>query len=245
MDLTHNTILVTGGAGGIGLALAERFLKAGNIVVVCGRRKDKLKAALDGTSGLRGLVCDVGQPAERERLAEWAVREFPDLNVLVNNAGIQRKVDLAAPRPWDELRDEIAINLEAPIHLSMLLAGHLSGKAGAAILNVSSGLAFTPMAAAPVYCAAKAGVHSFSLSLRHQLAGRGIEVVEIIPPAVNTDLGGPGRHAFGVPVGDFADAVMAGLARKETEIGYGASERAMRLTREEADRITDGINARS
>jgi len=187
----------------------------------------------------------VGSSGERQRLAEWVVREFPDLNVLVNNAGIQRKLDLAAaPRSWDGLCDEIAINLEAPIHLSMLLADHLSGKVGAAILNVSSGLAFTPMAAAPIYCATKAGLHSFCVSLRRQLAGKGVEVVEIIPPAVNTDLGGPGQHTFGVPVGDFADAVMAGLARKEQEIGYGTSERVMRLSRDELDKVMERMNNR-
>jgi len=245
MELSDNTILVTGGTGGIGLALAERFHKAGNTVVVCGRREEKLKAALASHPGLHGFVCDVGAPEERQRLAERIVREFPGLNVLVNNAGIQRKIDLAAaPRPWDGLRDEIAINLEAPIHLSMLLADHLSQKDGAAILNVSSGLAFTPMAAAPVYCATKAGLHSFTVSLRLQLAGKGVEVIEIIPPAVNTDLGGPGQHTFGVPVGDFADAVTAGLAGKEREIGYGTSVRAMRLSRDEIDRVTDGINGR-
>lgn len=246
MESANNTILITGGTGGIGLALAERLLKAGNTVLVCGRREDKLKAVLDSHPGLHGLAYDAGQAAERQRLAEWAVREFPDLNVLVNNAGIQRKIDLAAAPPsWDDLRNEIAINLEAPIHLSMLLADHLSRKAGAAILNVSSGLAFTPMAAAPIYCATKAAMHSFSISLRHQLAGRGVEVIEIIPPAVNTDLGGPGKHTFGVPAGDFADAVMAGLARKESEIGYGTSERVMRLSRDELDKITERINSRS
>jgi len=245
MELSGNIILVTGGTGGIGLALAERFHKAGNTVVVCGRRGEKLKAALANHPGLHGLVCDVGLPEECQRLAERVVREFPDLNVLVNNAGIQRKLNLAAaPRSWDELRDEIAINLEAPIHLSMLLSDHLSGKNGAAILNVSSGLAFTPMAAAPIYCATKAALHSFSVCLRLQLAGKGVEVIEIIPPAVNTDLGGPGQHTFGVPVDDFADAVMAGLAGKEREIGYGASERAMRLSRDEINRITDEINKR-
>ncbi|MCL2647345.1 MAG: SDR family oxidoreductase [Phycisphaerales bacterium] len=246
MNLTHNTILITGGTNGIGLALAERFLKRQNTVIVCGRRDTVLEAARKKLPGLHGLICDVGQAEERQRLAEWIVREFPALNVLVNNAGIQRKIDLTAASggggAWEMLRDEIAINFDAPIHLSMLLANHLSGQRGAAIVNVSSGLAFTPMAAAPIYCATKAGLHSFSVSLRYQLARQAIEVIEIMPPAVNTDLGGSGQHTFGVPVDDFADAVFAGLAKKEQEIGYGSAAQVMRLSRDEIDRVTQRIN---
>jgi len=238
-----NAILVTGGTGGIGLALAGRFLEAGNEVAVCGRDPGRLRAALAARPGLRGLACDVAQPGERRRLAEWAVRELPGLNVLVNNAGVQREADLASgDQPWERTREEIAVNLEAPIDLSMLLAPRLAARTPAAILAVSSGLAFAPMARTPVYCATKAALHSFCLSLRSQLAGRGVEVVEIIPPAVDTDLGGPGRHRFGVPVEVFAGAVMEGLARGEAEIGYGSSARIMRMARGELDAVFAGIN---
>ena len=119
--------------------------------------------------------------------------------------------------------------MEAPIHLALLLTPHLRQQARPAIVNVTSGLSFAPAAFAPIYCATKAALHSFTLSLRHQLAPIGIAVLEIVPPAVNTDLGGPGLHTFGVPVDDFADSVMARLAAGEQEVGYGTSEQARRL----------------
>src|SRR5262249_14765407 len=154
----------------------------------------------------------------RERFAADVVRDFPAIDVLVNNAGIQRYPLLTETEPWTETAQEIAINLEAPIHLSRLFVGHLRTRPNAAIINVTSGLSFVPRVKSPVYCATKAGLHSFTLSLRHQLAGTGISVIEIIPPAVNTDLGGPGLHTFGVNVDEFADDVMARVAKGETEV---------------------------
>ena len=174
---------------------------------------------------LQTRVADVGVAADREALAAWVTAEFPQLNVLVNNAGIQNRGSLAElATDWEARRQEIAINLEAPIHLTALLLPQLQQQPGAAVINVTSGLAFAPLAAMPVYCATKAALHSFTLSLRHQLASQGVQVLEIIPPAVNTDLGAPGLHTFGEPLDAFADAVMARLAGGEEEVGYGSAE---------------------
>ncbi len=241
MQLASHTVLVTGGASGIGFALAERFLRAGSNVAICGRRADKLAAAA-GHPGMKTFVCDVGKAADRTALLDWATRELPGMDVLVNNAGIQRRVQLAQPGDWEAVREEIAINLEAPIHLSSLFIPHLLRQARPAIVNVTSGLSFVPLAGVPIYCATKAALHSFTLSLRKQLAGTPIEVVEIIPPAVDTDLGGPGLHTFGVPLGEFADAVAVRLDRGDIEIPYGMSEGASQASRDELDAIFKRMN---
>jgi uncharacterized oxidoreductase len=244
MQLNGRTVLVTGGASGIGLALARRFMAAGSTVVACGRREATLREAAAAHPGLHTRVCDVAREAERVALAEWVVREHPALDVLVNNAGVQRRVRLDAPEPWADTREEIAINLDAPVHLSLLLLPHLQARPDAAIVNVTSGLAFVPMPSAPVYCATKAALHSFTLSLRHQLAGRGPRVVEIVPPAVNTDLGGVGLHDFGAPLDAFADAVMARLAAGEPEIGYGTAEDRRLAANAVLDPIFERMNGR-
>jgi uncharacterized oxidoreductase len=243
MDLTANTVLITGGATGIGWALAERFLQAGSQVIVCGRRADKLQEAQQKHPKLHIRQCDVGQAAERVALLKWVRRDFPQVNVLINNAGIQRRMQLMnSPEDWSESQQEIAINLEAPLHLSMLFIPHLLQHPKAAIMNVTSGLAFVPGAFAPIYSATKAALHSFTISLRHQLAGTSIEVIELVPPAVDTDLGGAGLHTFGVPVGDFADAMMAGIESGKPEIGYGTSETNRTASREQIDEIFTRMN---
>jgi uncharacterized oxidoreductase len=242
MDLGSNTVLITGGASGIGLALAERFLRAGSRVVVCGRREEKLREVKGRHPEVSTRVCDVGEESQRVSLCEWAVGQFPELNVLVNNAGIQRPLRVGGGEEWAPTRREIAINFEAPVHLSMLFAPHLLGRPRAAIINVTSGLAFSPLARVPVYCATKAALRSFTLSLRRQLAGTAVAVVEIIPPAVDTDLGGPGLHTFGVPLDEFADSAFERLGRGELEIPYGFAEVSSRASREELDAIFERMN---
>jgi len=245
MQLSGNTLLITGGSNGIGLALAARFLAKGNRVIICGRREHKLKEAHLRHPELVTRVCDLAQAEERLSLVTWLDEAFPDLNVLINNAGIQNRVNaLATERSWEDLQQEIAINLEAPLHLSFLLAKRLAHKNNATIINVSSGLAFVSMAAAPVYCATKAGIHSFSISMRVQLASAGIDVVEVAPPMVQTDLCAPGIHAAGAPVNEFTDAVMLGLGEGKKEIGYGYSSPLLTMSREELDKATAELNAR-
>lgn len=236
MQLSNQTILITGGATGIGGALAQRFLEAGSEVIVCGRREDKLREARERYPRLRTLCCDVAQESERIALLERAIAEAPGLNVLINNAGIQRRGKLTeGPGDWSQVHEEIAINLEAPVHLAMLFVPHLKQQAHPAIINVSSGLAFTPMAGAAVYSATKAALHSFTMSLRLQVAPHGIDVLEVIPPAVQTDLGGAGIHIWGVPLDEFSDAVMQGLARGDAEIAYGTAEKGRTASRAEID----------
>jgi uncharacterized oxidoreductase len=245
MNTSSNTVLITGGATGIGLALAERFMKAGSKVIVCGRREDKLQEAKSIYPQLHTRVCDVSSEIDRIALLEWIKKEHPHTNVLVNNAGVQRRMKLTDnTEEWSALRQEIAINFEAPVHLSMLFIPYLQQKKDPCIINISSGLAFVPGAFAPVYSATKAAVHSFTMSLRHQLSKTNIKVVEIAPPAVNTDLGGAGLHTFGVPLNEFADGVFARLEGDETEIGYGTSEKSRKASREEIDEAFRQMNSR-
>jgi uncharacterized oxidoreductase len=242
MRTTGNTILITGGSTGIGLSLAARFLEAGNRVLICGRRKDKLEEAEKAHPGLRTFVCDVSKEADREALFAHTVREFPGTNVLFNNAGVMRFVRIEGSLAWSVPADEIATNLAAPIHLSLLFAEHLAGRPNAAILNTTSGLSHVPMSIAPVYCATKAGLHSFTQSLRHQLAGKGIEVIEICPPHVDTDLGAPGTNGAGMDLEAYIDSVMAGLAKGEEEITVGFSTLLRDAGAEEKKRLFAQLN---
>ena len=243
MNLGQNTILITGGASGIGWAFAERFLQAGSNVIICGRRADKLQEVKKQYPQVHTRVCDVGQEKDRIDLYNWVTENFPEVNVLLNNAGIQRRVSLTQnEEAWGSHQSEIAINLEAPIHLSFLFIPHLQQQLQSYIINVTSGLAFVPMAKAAVYSATKAALHSFTLSLRYQLNQTSIKVIEIAPPAVNTDLGGPGLHTFGAPLADFANSIMERLANGEEEIGYGTSEFSRKASREELNEVFKRMN---
>jgi uncharacterized oxidoreductase len=238
MKLSGNTILITGGSTGIGLAFAERFINAGNTVIVCGRRESVLQNAKDKFPNLITRVCDVGRESERTALFDWVTTNYPEVNVLVNNAGIQQRFHVLkanAKDNWSYYNNEITVNIEAPIHLSMLFAPFFAKKEHAAIVNVTSGLAFTPMAIAPVYSATKAALHSFTMSLRHQLGNTSVEVIEVAPPAVNTDLGGADLHTFGEPLDAFADGIFQGFEEGKQEIGYGSSVSRLRMSRDEID----------
>lgn len=243
MELASNTVLVTGGGSGIGLGLARRFLEAGSDVIICGRREAKLREAQQAHPGLHIHPCDLAEASGRVALAEWVTREFPRLNVLVNNAGIQRYPRLHQRDDWGPVDEEIAINFGAPVHLSMLLVPHLLQQARAAVLNVTSGLSFVPLAHAPIYSATKAAMHSFTVSLRHQLAGTPLEVIEIIPPAVDTDLGGPGLHTFGVGLDEFLDAVVPRIEAGDREVAYGFAEQTSRASREQLDQMFARMSA--
>ncbi len=242
MNLTANTVLVTGGSEGIGLAIAEHFLKAGSEVIVCGRREDKLKEAQAKNPGLHIKVADVSTAQGRQELWQWATGQFPKLNVLINNAGIQRRFAFTEGQEWAEVQQEIAINLEAPIHLTLLFLPHLLEQSRPVIINVSSGLAFVPATFAPVYAATKAAIHSLTISLRQQLSKTPIEVLEVIPPAVNTNLGGAGLHDGATPLAEFASAVVKGLENGDSEISYGFSAKTSRASREELDQIFKQMN---
>ncbi|QFY03751.1 SDR family NAD(P)-dependent oxidoreductase (plasmid) [Bacillus cereus] len=238
MKLSGNTILITGGNAGIGLAFAERFIKAGNKVIVCGRRESVLHNVKEKFPSIVTRVVDVSIESERVALFDWVTEKYPDVNVLVNNAGIQQRFNVLkadAKNNWSYFNKEINTNMEASIHLSMLFAPFFAKKEDATIINVTSGLAFTPAMFAPIYSATKAAMHSFTMSLRYQLTETPVEVIEVAPPAVNTDLGGVGLHTFGEPLDAFADGIFKGLEEGKTEIGYGTSEKAMRMSRDEID----------
>ena len=179
MKISGNTILITGGATGIGFALADVFSEAGNEVIICGRRLEKLDQAKRRLPRVKAIQCDISDAKDRSALFNWTVKNFPTLNILVNNAGIQRQIDFRkGTKPLSGGEDEIETNFRAPVHLAALFIPHLKKQQEAAIVNISSGLAFIPLAAVPVYCATKAAIHSFSLSLRHQLRETSIKVFE-------------------------------------------------------------------
>ncbi|MFH5186008.1 SDR family oxidoreductase [Paenibacillus sp. TAB 01] len=238
MKLAGNTILITGGNAGIGLAFAERFIQAGNKVIVCGRREEALQNAKQKFPSLITRVSNLDSESERTALFDWVTANYPEVNVLVNNAGIQQRFNVLkadAKNNWSYFNQEITTNIEAPFHLAMLFAPFFAAKEAAAIINVTSGLAFTPFAIAPIYSATKAALHSFTVSLRHQLSATSVEVIEVAPPAVNTDLGGAGLHTQGEPLDAFADGIFKGLEEGKQEIGYGSSVNRLRMSRDEVD----------
>jgi uncharacterized oxidoreductase len=244
MRMAGNTILITGGGSGNGLALAKRYVARGNRVIISGRRPEALESAKRGAPDLETLQGDVSNEAGRLALVDEALTRFPTINVLVNNAGIQnRPPPLLDPQDWSAHRKELATNLDAPLHLTMLLLPHLAKAPFGAVVNVTSGLAFAPFAIMPTYCLTKAALHSFTLSLRHQLENSALDVVEIVPPAVNTDLGGPGLHAFGVDVDAFADSVFTRLDNGDKEVGYETSEVRRLASRTELDAYFAQMNA--
>ncbi len=250
MKLSGNTVLITGGATGIGLAMAESFLRAKNEVIICGRREGRLQEVQKKHPMVHIRVCDVAKDSDRRALVEWTITHFPGLNILVNNAGVQRDVDFT--KGIDEFlsgENEITINLEAPILLTGMFIPHLTGKKGAAIINVTSGLGFVPAARVPVYSATKAAMHAFSMALRHQLSKIGIKVFEVVPPAVDTELNSGGRAKRGnfkvdLKPEEFVAAVMKGLGDDLFEIGYGPSDGWMKASRADLDKSFQQMNSR-
>jgi uncharacterized oxidoreductase len=189
MNLTGNTILVTGGGSGIGRGLAEALHRAGNRVVIAGRRLDVLRAVADANPGIEYLRLDLAEPDSISRLAAELADRHPGLNVLVNNAGVMQTEDLLTGDPaLAEVADQtVAVNLLGPVRLTTALLPVLLGRPRAAVVNVTSDLAFVPKAAAPTYSATKAGLHAYTESLRRQLRHTPVQVIEIIPPQVETD----------------------------------------------------------
>jgi len=250
MDISGNTILITGGATGIGYAIAESFLEAGNEVIICGRREERLLEAQKKHLEFHIKVCNVAEEADRRILVEWISANFSNLNILVNNAGVQRDIDFTKGiSEFLSGENEIRINLEAPIVLSGLFIPYLTGKKEAAIINVSSGLGFIPAARMPVYSASKAGIHAFSMALRQQLLKSGIKVFEVVPPAVETELNPEGRAKRGnfkvdLMPDEFVAAVMKGFKNNIFEIGYGMTAGLIKASREELDKSFQQMNLR-
>jgi uncharacterized oxidoreductase len=248
VETRNNTILITGGATGIGFALAETLVDAGNKVIICGRREDKLKEAKDKLPQIQTRVCDVSREKERESLFNWVKDNFKDLNVLINNAGVQRMVNLKkGTQDLSGGENEVETNLIAPIHLSAYFIPLLLKKKESAIINVSSGLGFVPIASMPVYCATKAAVHSFTVSLRYQLRDTSIKVFEVVPPAVDTELGKgtteeEDQGYRGIPPSEVARTTLEAMANSEYEIVVGEAKGLVTGARTNPERAFQNMN---
>lgn len=219
MKLSNNKILITGGATGIGFGLAERFIQENNTVIICGRRESALKEAAAKLPGVITKVCDLSTESGRIELYDWVAENHKDLNVLVNNAGIQNWMHVSDNDFYQKADEEITTNVLAPIHLITLFTNLASLNT---IINVTSGLAFIPLSAVAIYSATKAFMRSFTLSLRHSLKSK-IEVIEMIPPALNTDLGGKGIHDAYPPVSAFVETVFEQMKEGKTELTFATS----------------------
>ena len=229
MNITGNTILITGGATGIGYALASALMKAGNEIVICGRRENKLKKAAKDLPGIKIKVCDITDFTASEALIKWMKKEHPSFNVLINNAGIQQMLDFTGRVPVEAIAKEINTNFTAAVYLANLSIKHFLKKKKSSLVNITSGLAYIPLALMPVYCASKSALHAFSVSLRHQLKNTGIKVFEIIPPMVDTDLDrgsreGHGQEDRGIPPDDVAKETLISLKSDIFEHSVGMAK---------------------
>jgi len=236
MKLIQKTILITGGASGIGLELARLLLQRGNVVIVTGRDRQKLDEAKRQLPGLHTIQSDVSDPAAIVALHETVTAQFPALDILINNAGIMRDLNLNTARGLLDVTREIEINLNGPIRMIQQFLAHLGRRKDALIVNVSSGLAFVPFPISPVYSATKAGLHSYTQSLRVQLAGSNVTVVELAPPAVETpllrnefDAEMKGQTVMDVKV--LAERAIAGIEAGKLEIRPGLSNALKLMSR--------------
>lgn len=220
MKMTGNTMLITGGGSGIGRALAEAFHALGNKVIISGRRQSSLDDVTAANPGMVSMVLDATKADGIRSFADTLIRKQPDLNVVINNAGIMKNEDItAAPDYLDIAEETIATNLLGPIRLTAALLPHFLPKPHAAVLTVSSGLAFVPMVATPTYSATKSAIHAYSMALREQLKNTSVEVIEIAPPYVQTTLQGEKQATDerAMPLDEFVAEVMGILTSRPDE----------------------------
>jgi uncharacterized oxidoreductase len=215
MKMFGNTILITGGGSGIGRALAEKFQGSGNTVIIAGRNADRLNAVTATNPGMVGMALDISDENSITSIAERLKADYPELNIVINNAGMMVAEKVTANPVDVGIADATVItNLLGPIRLSSALLPHLLKQPQATLMTVSSGLAFVPLAMTPAYSATKAAIHSWSVAMRHQLKDSAVRVVELAPPYVQTELMGEQQaddpHAM--PLAEFIDEVMAILA---------------------------------
>ena len=235
MNLSGRTILITGGSSGIGLELAKQLVAKGNTVVITGRDERRL-AETKSKLPVHTFVSDAGNPADVEQLQKAVAANFPNLDMLINNAGIMRNLDLTQSRELADVTKEIEVNLEGPIQMVQAFLPQLKAKPNALIVNVSSGLAFVPFALSPIYSAAKAGLHAYTRSLRAQLMRSKIRVVELAPPGTETPLfrGEFEKEMKGQKAMDVQALVkqaLAGIESGKTEIRPGLSNILYLLSR--------------
>ncbi|GAA3815928.1 SDR family oxidoreductase [Streptomyces coacervatus] len=244
MKMTGNTILITGGTSGIGLGLALRLHEAGNKVIVAGRRKELLDEITAEHPGIDALVLDVTDPDSIARVRETVAASYPELNVLVNNAGIMLKENLLDPASLPVAEDHVTVNLLGTIRVTYAFLPLLVGKSDAAVVNVTSALAFVPLPITPTYNATKAALHSFSESLRVQLAqaGAGVQVIEVAPPGVRTTLLGQQDDENSMPLDEFLDETL-GILRDKPDAKELVVERARFVRDAEANGSYDNVLA--
>jgi short-subunit dehydrogenase involved in D-alanine esterification of teichoic acids len=218
MRTKDNTVLITGGSAGIGLAMAKAFVKAGNTVIVCGRNQARLESAREQVLGIHTIQCDVARDDELVGLLHRVERDFPRLNILVNNAAMMDIYDFVdSQRVPERIEHEVRTNLLSPMKLTSLFLPVLQQQAAAAIVIVSSGLAYVPVANVAVYCATKAALHSFSHSLRYRLSKTALRVFELLPPLVDTELVRT-LHMPKIQAEQVAEALLTALAREQYEV---------------------------
>jgi uncharacterized oxidoreductase len=226
--MAPSTLLVTGGGSGIGAGLAAAFHVRGATVILAGRTRAKLEAVAARHPGMAVEEVDVADPAEVSALAERTLARWPGLDSVINNAGIQTLLDFRRDQPLDPtiLGREVDVNLKGLIYVANAFLPHLRARPAATLVNVGSGLGYVPLAAAPVYSATKAAVHSFTIALRRQLRGSAVKVVELIPPVVATDLhrGQSRRPPRAMALDTFVTAAMAGLDAGREEIPVGLAK---------------------
>src|SRR6202790_3065999 len=209
MKITGNTILITGGGSGIGRGLAEAFHAKGNQVVIADRRKKLLDETVAENPGMKAVVLDIENSDAIKSFAERLKKDYPALNVVIHNAGIMKPETLQNGATADA-EAMVATNLLGPIRLNAALLPFLLKQQNPVIMTVSSGLAFVPLAMTPTYCATKAAIHSYTQSLRYQLKDTTAQVLELIPPYVQTELMGPGQASDpnAMPLEDFIAETM-------------------------------------
>ena len=216
MDTKNRTVLITGGGSGIGRGLAEAFHKLGNQVIISGRRTKVLDEVTAANPGMKSLALDIADPAGVTAFAAKVIAAFPKLDTVVHNAGIARMENLLDLDGVGDAEAMVATNVLGPIRLNAALLPHLLKQPKATVMTVSSGLAFVPLTATPTYSATKAFLHSYTMSLRHQLRGRSVQVIEIIPPYVQTELGGPAQATDprAMPLAEFIAEAMGILTTR-------------------------------
>jgi uncharacterized oxidoreductase len=224
VKLQGNTIFITGGGSGIGRGLAEALHALGNKVIIAGRRRKQLEAVVAANPGMTALELDIADPDSIDRLAKRLVTEHPDLNVLINNAGIMQP-DQAAGKIDDALLlATINTNLVGPIRMTSALIEHLKTKEGAVVAYMGSVLGFVPLAVTAVYSSTKAALHSYALSQRFMLRDTGVRVLEIAPPWVRTELMNSQEAEQAMPLNQFIAEAIKVLGTDANEIVIEAAK---------------------
>ena len=221
MQMTGNTIFITGGGSGIGHGLAEAFHRLGNKVIISGRRAERLQATVDANPGMVAVELDVSDPSSIKRVAADLIVQHPDLNVLINNAGIMLLDDIGSAVDEHLLVSTVTTNFGGPVRMSAALIDHLKGQAHAVIVNVTSVLGFVPLVPTAIYSGSKAALHSYTLSQRYALRSKGVQVIELAPPWVRTELLNSTEELRAMPLAAFIEEAMVQFANGLDEILVG------------------------